>query len=144
MSQKARESQSEKKPNERKLHRLFTPIKVGKLELKNRIIMPPMIERLATHGAPNDAVKDFYAARARGGVALIVLTPGIVDISMASPIQLGIYDDSFIPGFKQFTDLIHSCGARMGIQLMHLGRQGGEIKRIRSGSRVTDTAHTEG
>ena len=96
--------------------------------MKNRIIMPPMIERLATHGAPNDAVKDFYAARARGGLALIVLTPGIVDMSMASPIQHGIYDDRFIPGFKQFTDLIHSCGARMGIQLMHLGRQGGEIK----------------
>jgi len=117
--------------NERKLQKLFTPIKVGKLELKNRIIMPPMIERLATHGAPNDAVKDFYAARARGGLALIVLTPGIVDISMASPIQLGIYDDSCIPGFRQFTDLIHSCGARMGIQLMHLGRQGGEIKRYK-------------
>jgi 2,4-dienoyl-CoA reductase-like NADH-dependent reductase (Old Yellow Enzyme family)/thioredoxin reductase len=131
MSRKAEETQAEKKPNERKLQRLFTPIKVGKLELKNRIIMPPMIERLATHGAPNDAVKDFYAARARGGVALIVLTPGIVDISMASPIQLGIYDDSFIRGFKQFTDLIHSCGGRMGIQLMHLGRQGGEIKRYK-------------
>jgi 2,4-dienoyl-CoA reductase-like NADH-dependent reductase (Old Yellow Enzyme family)/thioredoxin reductase len=131
MSRKAEETQAEKKPNERKLQRLFTPIKVGKLELKNRIIMPPMIERLATHGAPNDAVKDFYAARARGGVALIILTPGIVDISMASPIQLGIYDDSFIPGLKQFTDLIHSCGGRMGIQLMHLGRQGGEIKRYK-------------
>jgi 2,4-dienoyl-CoA reductase-like NADH-dependent reductase (Old Yellow Enzyme family)/thioredoxin reductase len=131
VSQKARESQSGKRPEERKLHKLFTPIKVGKLELKNRIIMPPMIERLATHGEPNDAVKDFYAARARGGLALIVLTPGIVDISMASPIQLGIYDDSLIPGLKQFTDLIHSCGARMGIQLMHLGRQGGEIKRYK-------------
>jgi len=126
MSRKAGEKQSE-----RKLQRLFTPIRVGKLELKNRIIMPPMIDRLATHGEPNDAVKDFYAARARGGVALIVLTPGIVDISMASPIQLGIYDDSCIPGFRQFTDLIHSCGARMGIQLMHLGRQGGEIKRYK-------------
>ncbi len=114
-----------------RLQMLFTPIKVGGLELKNRIIMPPMIERLATDGVPNDAVKDFYAARARGGLALIVLTPGIVDISMASPIQLGIYDDSFIPGFRQFTDLIHSCGARMGIQLMHLGRQGGEIQGYR-------------
>ena len=121
----------EDKVNARKLQRLFTPIKVGKLGLKNRIIMPPMIDRLATHGEPNDAVKDFYAARARGGLALIVLTPGIVDISMASPIQLGIYDDSCITGFRQFTDQIHSCGARMGIQLMHLGRQGGEIKRYK-------------
>jgi 2,4-dienoyl-CoA reductase-like NADH-dependent reductase (Old Yellow Enzyme family)/thioredoxin reductase len=126
MSRKAEDEVSE-----RKLQRLFTPIKVGKLVLKNRIIMPPMIDRLATHGEPNDAVKDFYAARARGGLALIVLTPGIVDISMASPIQLGIYDDSSIPGFRQFTDLIHSCGSRMGIQLMHLGRQGGEIKRYK-------------
>ncbi len=114
-----------------KLEKLFTPIRVGRLELKNRIIMPPMIDRLATDGVPNDAVREFYAARARGGLALIVLTPGIVDISMASPIQLGIYDDRFIPGFRQFTDLIHSCGARMGIQLMHLGRQGGEIQGYR-------------
>ncbi|MBN2098843.1 MAG: FAD-dependent oxidoreductase [Dehalococcoidia bacterium] len=128
MSLKAREAQSENGPEERKLKRLFTPVKIGNLELKNRIIMPPMIERLATNGAPNDAVKDFYSARARGGLALIVLTPGIVDISMASPIQLGIYDDSFIPGLRQFTDLIHSCGAHMGIQLMHLGRQSGEIQ----------------
>ncbi|MDM7999863.1 MAG: hypothetical protein QUS33_07670, partial [Dehalococcoidia bacterium] len=75
--------------SERKLHKLFTPIKIGKLELKNRIFMPPMIVRLATYGTPNDAVREFYAARARGGLALIVLTPGIVDISMASPIQLG-------------------------------------------------------
>ena len=128
MSQKATEPAPERPHPERYLQMLFTPIKVGGLELRNRIIMPPMIERLATDGVPNDAVKDFYAARARGGLALIVLTPGIVDISMASPIQLGIYDDSFIPGFRQFTDLIHSCGARMGIQLMHLGRQGGEIQ----------------
>jgi len=131
MSRKAENIRPEERQDERKLQKLFTPIKVGRLELKNRIIMPPMIERLATDGAPNDAVKDFYAARARGGLALTVLTPGIVDISMASPIQLGIYDDSCIPGFRQFTDLIHSCGARMGIQLMHLGRQGGEIKRYK-------------
>jgi len=39
------------KQSERKLQRLFTPIRVGKLELKNRIISP-MIDRLATHGEP--------------------------------------------------------------------------------------------
>ncbi|OGO08828.1 MAG: hypothetical protein A2Y61_06920 [Chloroflexi bacterium RBG_13_60_13] len=103
-------------------------MKVGRIELKNRIIMPPMIDRLAVDGMAGDRVKDFYAARARGGVALIVLTPGIVDISMASPIQLGIYEDRFIPSLRQLTDLVHSEGALMGIQLMHLGRQGGEIE----------------
>lgn len=114
--------------SDRVLQKLFTPIEVGRLRLKNRIIMPPMIDRLAVDGMVSDRVKDFYAARARGGVALIVLTPGIVDISMASPIQLGLYDDQFIPRLKELTDLVHSSGALMGIQLMHLGRQGGEIK----------------
>ncbi|MCX5998150.1 MAG: FAD-dependent oxidoreductase, partial [Chloroflexi bacterium] len=112
----------------RGLRRLFTPIKIGKLQLKNRILMPPMIERLATDGTPNEAVTDFYAARAAGGVGLIVLTPGIIDVSMASPIQLGIYHDRFIPKLRDFTDVIHSNGASIGIELMHLGRQGGEIK----------------
>jgi 2,4-dienoyl-CoA reductase-like NADH-dependent reductase (Old Yellow Enzyme family)/thioredoxin reductase len=112
----------------RVLQLLFTPVKVGRMELKNRIIMPPMIDRLAVDGMAGDRVKDFYAARARGGVALIVLTPGIVDVSMASPIQLGIYEDRFIPSLRELTDLVHSEGALMGIQLMHLGRQGGEIK----------------
>jgi 2,4-dienoyl-CoA reductase-like NADH-dependent reductase (Old Yellow Enzyme family)/thioredoxin reductase len=110
------------------LQLLFTPTKVGRIDLKNRIIMPPMIDRLAVDGMAGDRVKDFYAARARGGVALIVLTPGIVDISMASPIQLGIYEERFIPSLRELTDLVHSEGALMGIQLMHLGRQGGEIK----------------
>jgi 2,4-dienoyl-CoA reductase-like NADH-dependent reductase (Old Yellow Enzyme family)/thioredoxin reductase len=113
---------------EKTLQLLFTPVKVGRIELKNRIIMPPMIDRLAVDGMAGDRVKDFYAARARGGVALIVLTPGIVDISMSSPIQLGIYEDRFIPSLRELTDLVHSEGALMGIQLMHLGRQGGEIK----------------
>ncbi len=108
--------------------KLFTPLSVGRLHLKNRIMMPPMIDRLAEEGMVSERVKDFYSARARGGVALIILTPGIVDVSMASPIQLGLYDDSFIPGLSELTSLVHDCGSLLGIQLMHLGRQGEGIK----------------
>ena len=125
---KAEKADAKDKASDKTLRRLFTPIKIGKIELKNRIIMPPMIDRLAVGGMVTEAVKDFYAARARGGVALIVLTPGIIDISMASDIQLGIYEDRFIPSLKELTDLVHSSGALMGIELMHLGRQGGEIE----------------
>jgi len=120
-----------RKASGRALRCLFSPIRIGNLELKNRIIMPPMIERLAVNGMVSEAVKDFYAARARGGVALIVLTPGIIDESMASSIQLGIYEDRFIPRLKELTDLVHANGAAIGIELMHLGRQGGEIKGYR-------------
>lgn len=117
---------------DRVLQRLFTPMKIGTLEIKNRIVMPPMIERLAVGGMVNEAVKDFYGARAKGGVGLIVLTPGIIDVSMASEIQLGIYEDRFIPSLKELTDLVHSAGAAIGIELMHLGRQGGEIEGYKS------------
>ena len=119
------------KPAHEELRCLFTPARIGNIQLKNRIIMPPMIERLATDGMVNEAVKDFYVARARGGVALIVLTPGIIDESMASDIQLGIYEDRFIPRLRELTDAVHSSGALIGIELMHLGRQGGGIKGYR-------------
>ena len=132
MVEKAGKADAKEKIPEKALQRLFTPIKIGRIELKNRIIMPPMIDRLAVGGMVSEAVKDFYAARARGGVALIVLTPGIIDISMASDIQLGIYEDSFIPSLKELTDLVHSNGALMGIQLMHLGRQGEGIRSYES------------
>ena len=128
MSERALRSDSSARSPESGFRMLFTPLSVGGLKLKNRIIMPPMIDRLAEDGTVSERVKDFYAARARGGVALIVLTPGIVDESMASPIQLGIYEDRFIPRLKELTDLVHSCGCLMGIQLMHLGRQGEGIK----------------
>jgi len=53
---------------------LFSPLKIGRIELKNRIVMPPA----ATH-LDDEAKIDFYVARARGGVGLIQLPPGTVD-----------------------------------------------------------------
>ncbi|KPJ51928.1 MAG: hypothetical protein AMJ37_03870, partial [Dehalococcoidia bacterium DG_18] len=88
------------------LHHLFTPIKVGSIELKNRIIMPPVVDRLAVDGMVSEPVKDYYATRAKGGVGLIVLTPGIIDVTMASPIQLGLYEDSFITGLRELTEVV--------------------------------------
>jgi len=117
-----------KKTTGKVLHRLFTPIKIGGIELKNRIIMPPVIERLAVDGMVSQPLKDFYATRARGGVSLIVLTPGVVDITNASAIQLGLYEDRFIAGLRELTEIVHGNGALIGIQLMHLGRQGEGIR----------------
>jgi len=47
--------------------KLFTPLAVGRLLLKIRMIMPPMIDRLAEDGMVGERVEDFYCARARGG-----------------------------------------------------------------------------
>jgi len=127
MAGQAKRIQAQNESSGKGFQLLFTPIKIGNIELKNRIIMPPMVDRLAVGGMVTEAVKDFYAARARGGVGMIVLTPGIVDASMASDIQLGAYDDRFIPKLRELTDVVHAAGALMGIELMHLGRQGGGI-----------------
>jgi len=124
-ARKGREAGGNRRSEALKL--LFTPLRIGNIELKNRIIMPPMVDRLAMGGTVTEAVKDFYGARARGGVGMIVLTPGIVDVSMASDIQLGVWEDRFIPKLKELTDVVHAAGALMGIELMHLGRQGGGI-----------------
>ncbi|MDP2646317.1 MAG: FAD-dependent oxidoreductase [Desulfobacterales bacterium] len=110
------------------MKQLFSPIQIGKMRLKNRLVMPPIVDRLAVNGMVSDAVKDFYVARARGGVGLMVLTPGLVDRSMTSSVLLGVYEDRFIPKLKELTDLVHANGASIGIELMHFGRQGAGIK----------------
>jgi len=127
MSGQTERAKAEKESPDKGLQLLFTPIKIGNIEVKNRIIMPPMVERLAVGGMVTEAVKDFYGARAAGGVGMIVLTPGIINASMESDVQLGVYDDRFIPKLKELTDVVHATGALMGIELMHLGRQGGGI-----------------
>lgn len=117
---------------------LFAPIKIGGLELKNRIIMAPMLDRLAVDRAVSQPVKDFYAARARGGVSLIVLTPGTVDINAGGSVQLGLYEDRFIDGLRELAEVVHTNGALIGIQMLHSGRV--NVDNLRKGTGQTGVA----
>lgn len=97
---------------------LFTPLKIGRIELKNRIVMPPA----ATHF--NEAAKiDFYLARARGGAGLIQLSPGTVDPASEYVASTRLYDEEFIPVLARLVAAIHSAGTTVSIQLWHGGRQ---------------------
>ena len=105
------------------MERLFTPGRIGSLEIRNRIIMPPMTTRAADRdGFVTDAALAYYCARADGGV-------GLITVEMASPekagrhrhFELGIYDDKYIPGLRRLTDAIHERGAKAAIQLGHAG-----------------------
>jgi len=102
---------------------LFTPMSIGGVELRNRIIMPSMTTRLADReGHVTDATVAYFKARAAGGTALIT-------VEMASPEragrhrarELGIYDDRFLPGLTRLVREIHACGAKASIQLGHAG-----------------------
>jgi 2,4-dienoyl-CoA reductase-like NADH-dependent reductase (Old Yellow Enzyme family) len=102
---------------------LFTPKRIGGIEIRNRVVMPPMTTRLAdVDGYVTPASVAYFRARAAGGV-------GLVTVEMASPEragrhrarELGIYDDRFLPGLQRLTDAIHAGGAKASIQLGHAG-----------------------
>jgi 2,4-dienoyl-CoA reductase-like NADH-dependent reductase (Old Yellow Enzyme family) len=102
---------------------LFTPGRIGGVEIRNRVVMPSMTTRLAdTEGYATDSSIAYFAARAAGAV-------GLVTVEMASPErvgrhrarELGIYDDRFLPGLKRLTAVLHDHGAKASIQLGHGG-----------------------
>src|SRR3954471_15613495 len=102
---------------------LLTPAPIGPVEIKNRIVMPPMTTRTADNdGFVTDDTIAYYMARVRGGV-------GLITVEMASPEkvgrhrrrEIGIYDDRFLPGLTRLVDEIHRGGAKAAIQLGHGG-----------------------
>ncbi|HUK59908.1 MAG TPA: NAD(P)-binding protein [Stellaceae bacterium] len=102
---------------------LLTPHKIGGVEIRNRIVMPPMTTRLADRdGFVTDEQIAYYVARAKGGV-------GFITCEMAAPErcgrhrfhELGIYDDGFLPGLARLVSAIHDGGAKASIQLGHAG-----------------------
>lgn len=110
------------------MSKLFTPIKIGNLELKNRFMLAPMENGLADLGGEvNQRIIDFFVERAKNEVAIIISgSVGISPEGRGLPTQLSIYDDKFIPGLKKMTDAVHEAGAKIGAQIYHAGRQASE------------------
>jgi 2,4-dienoyl-CoA reductase-like NADH-dependent reductase (Old Yellow Enzyme family)/thioredoxin reductase len=103
---------------------LFTPIKIGNLEIKNRIVFPPMVTgKAGPDGKVTDGHIAWYEARAKGGAGLIIVEFTSVMRGGAAAVTLGMWDDSFIPGYRKLTDKVHAHGARIFLQLSHAGRQ---------------------
>lgn len=102
---------------------LFTPGKIGSLEIRNRIVLPSMTTRLAeADGTVTPDLTAYYRERARGGCGLVI-------VEMASPQprgrhrrrELGISSDFHVDGLRSLTGAIHAHGAKAGIQLGHGG-----------------------
>ncbi|MEW4369969.1 NADH:flavin oxidoreductase/NADH oxidase [Paenibacillus kandeliae] len=106
--------------------KLFTPYKLKNLELKNRVVLPPMCQ-YSVHtkdGMPNEWHNVHYISRAVGGTGLI-----IVEMTAVHPDgritdeDTGIWSDEFIPAWRHIVDQVHSYGSKIGIQLGHAGRK---------------------
>ena len=99
-----------------KLTKLFEPIRVGNLELKNRIKMPAMaVSPPEAEEAVISRLKYFYAEKAKGGVAIIGIS--CTATRLIEDPMLGLYDDRFIKGLAELTAAIHTHGAKAYAQI---------------------------
>lgn len=105
---------------------LFSPMKIGKVEIKNRVVMAPMCMGFGQFdGRVTPVMMDHYVERAKGGVGLIITEiTRINDITGAASFgQMGITHDYHIPPLKEMADRIHSYGSKIFVELHHPGRQ---------------------
>lgn len=102
---------------------LSDPISIDNLLLKNRIVMPPLANDFSSSGGEvTDKHLDHYRTRAGAGVALIIVEHSyIVPEGRMTERQLGIHDDSLVPGLTELAGAIRAAGAKSAIQLTHAG-----------------------
>lgn len=111
---------------DKKFPNLFTPGKIGTLEVKNRIIKAPQSTGMSNiDGSVSERLIRHYRELARGGAGLIIVEYAYVDkiASKSAHCQLGICDNEHIPGLAWLADTIKDNGAKAGIQIEHCGRQ---------------------
>lgn len=105
---------------------LFSPFDMKDLQLRNRIVMSPMVTNSANEdGTVSDWHMVHYVSRAIGGVGLVMIE--------ASPVEsrgrlfrkdIGIWSDNHIERLAKLANQVHQAGAKIGIQLFHSGRKG--------------------
>lgn len=105
---------------------LFSPMNIGNVEIKNRIVMAPMCMGFGQYnGCATETMMDYYEERAKGGVGLIFTEiTRINDITGASSFgQLGMSHDYQIPALREMADRIHKHNCKIMVELHHPGRQ---------------------
>ena len=112
------------------MSKLFTPITLRDIEIRNRIIMAPMAQySTGGDGVSRDWHLVHYAARAVGGVGLIIMEATAVEPrGRITDHDLGIWSDEHVPGLKRIVDNVHAQGGKIGIQLAHAGRKSRSVE----------------
>jgi len=101
---------------------LFDPIKIGELELRNRIVMAPLTRCRAEPGrVPGALMAEYYVQRASAGLIISEAT-SVAPMGVGYPNTPGIWSDEQVAGWKNITDAVHANGGRIVLQLWHVGR----------------------
>lgn len=104
---------------------LFSPFTLGRLPLRNRVVMSPMGSRFAREGRPMPGDIAFYRARSEAGVGLIITggTPVHPTGTLRNRAAFEAFQDSCVPAFAEFAAAVKAGGARLVGQLYHRGRE---------------------
>jgi len=103
--------------------KLFEPIEINNLKIKNRIVMPSMGLSYTWDYTFNDRYKGFYRARARGGVGLMTIGPVAIDRVGSVPAMPGLFDDGQVEPLREFVAELHrDTDVKVATQLLHMGR----------------------
>lgn len=104
--------------------RLFSPISIRNLQIRNRIFVPPMCQYSAKDGIANNWHLVHLGGRASGGAGLVTLEATAVSaVGRISPGDLGLWNKQQAEALKPIVDFIHSQGSASAIQIAHAGRK---------------------
>jgi 2,4-dienoyl-CoA reductase-like NADH-dependent reductase (Old Yellow Enzyme family)/thioredoxin reductase len=107
------------------LEKLFESGKIGNLEIKNRLIVPPMAtEYAAEDGRLTERYIRYYEEKAKGGWGLIICEDNVVDPRGAGFKNLaGLWSDEIMKEHYELVDRVHRAGAKIAVQIYHAGRE---------------------
>jgi N-ethylmaleimide reductase len=101
---------------------LFSPVTLGSISMKNRMVMAPLTRnRAGEGGVPSALNATYYEQRASAGLIITEATP-ISPMAHGYPALPGIYNDAQIAGWRLVTDAVHAKDGKIVIQLWHVGR----------------------
>lgn len=107
------------------LNHVFSPISIGNMVVKNRLVVPPMVSNYANEdGTCTEQFISYHEEKAKGGWGLIIVEDYKINPEAGGFVKLpGLWDDSQIESHKQLTDRVHQHGAKIAAQIYHAGRE---------------------
>ena len=102
---------------------LFEPLKIGEIELPNRVLMAPLTRNRSSGSGrvPNALMRDYYVQRASAGLIVSEAT-SVTPAGVGYPHTPGIWSAEQIEGWRAIAKGVHEAGGRMLLQLWHVGR----------------------
>lgn len=108
-----------------KFERMFSPIQIGAMTVKNRLAVPPMLTEFAAEdGSLTERYIRYYEEKAKGGFGLIITEDNVVEPRGAGFKRIaGLWSDELVQAHRELTRRVQQHGAKIAVQVYHAGRE---------------------